>query len=96
MSFLVIFIFIFGESTYNFAEIETIFNFTHIRKVLCQFQTLRMLSIPQFLINLLGTFVIILVFQCFWQQGKIMVQSTLTCSKITVETLEKGVEYVQS
>ena len=93
MSFLVIFIFIFVESTYNFAEIETIFNFTHIRKMLCQFQTLRMLLIPHFL---LGTFVIILVFQCFWQQGKIMVQSTLTCSKITVETLEKGVEYVQS
>ena len=91
MSFLVIFIF--GESTYNFAEIETIFNFTHIRKMVCQFQTLRMLLIRHFLLR---TFVIILVFQCFWQQGKIMAQSTLTCSKIIVETLEKGVEYVQS
>ena len=32
----------------------------------------------------------------FWVKPKTLSQSTITCSKFTIETLEQGVKYVQS
>ena len=31
-----------------------------------------------------------------WNKGKVMTQPSIICSKITIETVEQGVKYIQS